>query len=228
MLQPLILCLAIVLTDLFQLWQLYNKFPTPTSQSAAQQIKLRREIVRLKRELNNVSAQDEFPKWAKLQRQHDKAIAEYDKLSTLRLLISLISFYIVWSFPYLERLSKADVASAASSLQSSQSSFDTQFNVVRMVCTHGLRLFIQWFYNRTPLFWIPKGWLPFYAEWLLSFPMAPRGSISIYIWSIACGSVIKMVSDALVAVFVLAVGRSKDTTKVKAKVGQQSESKKVK
>jgi len=37
-----------------------------------------------------------------------------------------------------------------------------------------------------------------------------------------------MVSDALVAVFVLAVGRSKDTTKVKAKTGQQPESKNVK
>jgi tail-anchored protein insertion receptor len=97
-----------------------------------------------------------------------------------------------------------------------------------MVCIHGFRLFIQWFYNKTPLFWIPKGWLPFYAEWLLSFPMAPRGSISIYIWSIACGSVIKMVSDALVAGFVLAVGGNKDTTKAKVKTGLKAESKKAK
>lgn len=56
------------------------------------------------------------------------------------------------------------------------------------------------------MFWIPKGWLPFWVEWILAFPRAPTGSVSIYIWSVACGSVIRMVSDALVASFVLAVG----------------------
>lgn len=35
--------------------------------------------MRLKREMNAVSAQDDFARWAKLRRQHDKALAEYEK-----------------------------------------------------------------------------------------------------------------------------------------------------
>lgn len=36
----------------------------------------------MKREMNAVSAQDDFARWAKLRRQHDKAVAEYDKSCT--------------------------------------------------------------------------------------------------------------------------------------------------
>jgi hypothetical protein len=41
--------------------------------------------VRLKREMNAVSAQDEFARWAKLRRTHDKAVADYEKSSMSRL-----------------------------------------------------------------------------------------------------------------------------------------------
>jgi hypothetical protein len=41
--------------------------------------------VRIKREMNAVSAQDEFARWAKLRRTHDKAVADYEKSSTSRL-----------------------------------------------------------------------------------------------------------------------------------------------
>jgi hypothetical protein len=44
---------------------------------------LKKEIVQLKRELGNTSAQDNFGKWAKLDRQHNKAVAEYQKLGAL-------------------------------------------------------------------------------------------------------------------------------------------------
>jgi hypothetical protein len=63
-----------------QLWALYNKLPTPTSTSAQRCQALKKEIVQLKRELGNTSAQDNFGKWAKLDRQHNKAVAEYQKL----------------------------------------------------------------------------------------------------------------------------------------------------
>jgi hypothetical protein len=56
------------------------------------------------------------------------------------------------------------------------------------------------------MFWIPKGWVPYYAEWLLSFPRAPLGSISIQAWALACGAIILLVSDALAAIIALAVG----------------------
>ena len=37
----------------------------------------------LKRELNGTSSQDQFAKWAKLRRQHDKKQAEYDEKSRI-------------------------------------------------------------------------------------------------------------------------------------------------
>ena len=58
---------------------LYNKFPTSTSANVRSQTELRREVVRLKREMNSTSSQDEFAKWAKLRRQHDKTLAEYEQ-----------------------------------------------------------------------------------------------------------------------------------------------------
>jgi hypothetical protein len=50
------------------------------------------------------------------------------------------------------------------------------------------------------MFWIPKGWAPYYAEWLLSFPRAPLGSVSIQAWFLACAAIILLVSDFIVAV----------------------------
>lgn len=44
---------------------------------------MRREVGRLKREMNAVSAQDEFSKWAKIRREHDKMLAEHDKKGML-------------------------------------------------------------------------------------------------------------------------------------------------
>ena len=36
-------------------------------------------MIKVKRELNATSSQDQFAKWAKLRRQHDKQQAEYDE-----------------------------------------------------------------------------------------------------------------------------------------------------
>ena len=59
------------------------------------------------------------------------------------------------------------------------------------------------------MFWIPKGWVPYYAEWLLSFPRAPLGSISIQAWSLACAAMILLISDAFVATMALVMGAGK-------------------
>jgi len=61
------------------LWQIYTRLPFSSNKAMQEQIRLRREVVRLKREMNAVSAQDEFTKWAKLRRQHDKALEEHDR-----------------------------------------------------------------------------------------------------------------------------------------------------
>ncbi|KIW05399.1 hypothetical protein, variant [Verruconis gallopava] len=154
------------------LWTLYNKLPiSSTSSTVAKATALRREVIRLKRELNATSAQDDFAKWAKLRRQFDKATADHDKL--------------------------------AQSLQSTRSAFDSRVGTARWLLTSVLRLFLQYWYARTAMFWIPKGWVPYYAEWILSWPRAPIGSVSIQMWFIACGSVISIVGEAVGAAFAL-------------------------
>ncbi|RMZ86423.1 hypothetical protein DV736_g6351, partial [Chaetothyriales sp. CBS 134916] len=62
-----------------QLWQIYNRTPLASSKDFQDQVRLRQDVVRMKRELAGISAQDDFAKWAKLRRQHDKAMEEYDK-----------------------------------------------------------------------------------------------------------------------------------------------------
>jgi hypothetical protein len=69
------------------------------------------------------------------------------------------------------------------------------------------------------MFWIPQGWVPYYAEWLLSFPRAPLGSISIQAWTLACGAIILLVSDALVAIIALVVSFGASTSQ-KSKSGR--------
>ena len=64
------------------LWQLFTKLPTPQSREAAELAVLGRDVTRLKREMTATSAQDEFAKWAKLRRQHDKAKEKYDAKGT--------------------------------------------------------------------------------------------------------------------------------------------------
>lgn len=58
------------------------KLPTSTSKNAREQNRLKREALQLKREMNNTSSQDEFAKWAKLRRRHDKTMEEYEEMST--------------------------------------------------------------------------------------------------------------------------------------------------
>ncbi|KAK7522265.1 CHD5-like protein-domain-containing protein [Phyllosticta citriasiana] len=166
---------AATINDL--LWLLYNKLPTPTSHAARDQARLRREVLRLKKEMNSVSAQDDFARWAKLRRAHDKVYADYQKTE--------------------------------SSLKSSRTLFDRTVSTLRFLGTNGLRFALQFWYAKQALFWIPQGWVPRYVEWILAFPKAPTGSVSIQIWGIACASVVGMVGEALAALWVLSVRSSK-------------------
>lgn len=65
-----------------QLWTLYTKLPTPQSKDAESSAQLRAEVVRLNREMTATSAQDNFAKWARLRREHDKAKEKYDRQCT--------------------------------------------------------------------------------------------------------------------------------------------------
>lgn len=66
----------------FQAWNLYNRLPTPTAKEFATQQKQQAEYVTLRRQLAATSAQNEFSKWAKLQRQVDKLTVQLEKQST--------------------------------------------------------------------------------------------------------------------------------------------------
>ncbi|GAB7334970.1 hypothetical protein MBLNU13_g06841t2 [Cladosporium sp. NU13] len=159
------------------LWLLYTKLPTPQSKQAAAGVTLRKEVVKLHREMTNTSAQDDFAKWAKLRRQHDKKKAEYEQ--------------------------------NAQSLKSFRTNFDRVASALRWLGTSGARFVIQFWFSKQALFWIPQGWAPYYVEWLLSFPRAPLGSVSVNMWWIACASVIKMASEGLVALWTLNSGEVK-------------------
>jgi len=73
------------------------------------------------------------------------------------------------------------------------------------------------------MFWIPKGWLPYYAEWILSWPRAPLGAVSIQMWFIACGSIVAIVGEAVVAVFALVMQglQERRLQRAKAKVAAE-------
>ncbi|OBT94105.1 GET complex subunit get1 [Pseudogymnoascus verrucosus] len=168
------------------LWNLYNSLPTPTSKAFKEQKKLQAEYLAIRKELNSVSAQDQFAKWAKLSRTHDKK---------------------------LETLEKRKAA-----LDSHKAKFTSVVSALRWLGTNGLRMLIQFWYAKQPMFWLPHGRIPYYAEWLLSCPRAPLGSISIQVWGMACAAVILLVSDAVVAVVGLVMT-------AKAGKGQQKEKK---
>lgn len=53
------------------------------------------------------------------------------------------------------------------------------------------------------MFWLPKGWVPYAGEWILSFPRGPLGGVSINVWGMACAGVIGLVTEAIVAVWAL-------------------------
>ncbi|KAF2642345.1 hypothetical protein P280DRAFT_478474 [Massarina eburnea CBS 473.64] len=157
------------------LWMMYNKLPTPTSSSAQKAQVLKKEIVRLKRELAKTSPQQEFAKWGKLDRKHNQAVADFNKLDA--------------------------------SLQTRRKTFTSTISTLRWLGTQGLRFVLQFWFSKTPMFWMPADWVPYYVEWILSFPRAPLGSVSINVWGIACASIISLAGEALTAVWVLATKR---------------------
>ena len=69
------------------------------------------------------------------------------------------------------------------------------------------------------MFWLPHGWFPYYAEWIISFPRAPLGSVSIASWQLACTGIIALVSDALRGM-IPSAQKQKQPVAVPAKSGQ--------
>jgi tail-anchored protein insertion receptor len=100
---------------------------------------------------------------------------------------------------------------AESALEGSRKTFDNSLTVVRLVLTRGMQYFLPFWYAKEPMFWLPHGWFPYYAEWILSFPRGPLGSVSITSWQLACTGVLQLLTEALVAAFNLAMGSKQKT-----------------
>ncbi|EME44653.1 hypothetical protein DOTSEDRAFT_172949 [Dothistroma septosporum NZE10] len=158
-------------------WWFFTKIPNSPASNGQETKNLRDEVVRLNREMTAISAQDDFAKWARLRRDHDKAKEKYEK--------------------------------QAQSSQSLRSTFDSIVSKLRWVATQGVNFLLNTYYAKQPMFWLPQGWVPWHAEWVLSLPRAPLGSISVNVWAIACGSVIAMVSQGIVALWALRAGEVK-------------------
>lgn len=61
--------------------------------------------------------------------------------------------------------------------------------------------------------------MPRYVEWILAFPRAPTGSVSIQIWGFACATVVQLVGASIVAGLVLLNERKQGTEKEKMAMG---------
>jgi len=126
----------------------------------AEHHRLKTSVLVTKKELLEVSAQDQFAKWARLRRKLDKEAADLEKMTT-------------------------EVATL-------RTTFSLKFNLAIWILTTGAQFAIGWWYRRTPVFYLPRGWFgPF--TWWLSLPFAPAGSVSCGAWQMACQKVIGIV-----------------------------------
>lgn len=122
-------------------------------------------------------------------------------------------------------VANAETGMIANNLKAFQQKFTSAATTLRYISTSGLRLFLQFWYAKAAMFWVPQGWVPWYVEWMLSFPRAPMGSVSIQVWGISCASVVGVVGSAVVAGLVLVQERR--VGPMKEKVGMAGEKKEL-
>ena len=99
------------------------------------------------------------------------------------------------------------IGGIAQGLQSFRTNFDRAVAVLRWLGTQGLQFFCNFYFSKEAMFYLPQGWVPCQVEWLLSFPRAPVGGISVNVWTIACASVIGMMSEGVRAGWALRDGK---------------------
>lgn len=80
-------------------------------------------------------------------------------------------------------------------LEASRTSFDRYLTGLRLLLTKAPHYFLPFWYGKQPMFWLPYGWFPYYAEWIISFPRAPLGSVSAPSWQLACAGVTTLVGE---------------------------------
>ncbi|KAK0476788.1 putative malate synthase [Armillaria novae-zelandiae] len=76
-------------------------------------------------------------------------------------------------------------------LSSIKSSFSMKFTAAIWMSTTGSQFIVGWWYRKAAVFYLPEGWFGPVAWWV-SFPFAPKGSVSVGMWQMACRRVIKV------------------------------------
>jgi hypothetical protein len=165
------------------LWTLLNVLPISTSKTASEQRKVQSEYLKVRRDLNATSSQDEFAKWAKLRRQHDKLLEQ------------------------LETKKK--------SMETSRAKFDNYLTGARILVTRAPQYLLPFWYAKEPMFWLPYGWFPYWAEWIISFPRAPLGSVSVASWQLACTGFVGLIADLIAGAVGLVLSARAGNTKTK-------------
>ncbi len=61
------------------------------------------------------------------------------------------------------------------SLTSARTSFALRFSTLLWLLTTGAEFVLVWWYRKSPVFWLPRGWVPGPVAWTLSFSSAPYG-----------------------------------------------------
>lgn len=108
-------------------------------------------------------------------------------------------------------------------MTASRQKFNTYLTVARILLTKAPHYLIPLWYAKQPMFWLPRGLFPYYAEWFLSLPKAPIGSVSIMSWQVACTAIIKLLAEAVTAIFALVFasteGKEKEPVRVTGRTG---------
>lgn len=107
-------------------------------------------------------------------------------------------------------------------LDSARSKFDSALTALRFLITRAPQYIIPFWYATEPMFWLPHGWFPYYAEWIISFPRAPLGSVSIASWQLACAGIVTLLSDILTFVFKLILGSKQPEAPIPAPGAEKS------
>ncbi|KAI9755244.1 MAG: GET complex subunit get1 [Lichina confinis] len=89
----------------------------------------------------------------------------------------------------------------STAISSSKGNFESVVSVARWTATSGFRFLLQFWFTKEPIYWLPQGWLPYYVEWILSFPKAPLGGVSIQVWWMACAGATQLAGEVLVGTY---------------------------
>ncbi|KTW32215.1 uncharacterized protein T551_00897 [Pneumocystis jirovecii RU7] len=87
----------------------------------------------------------------------------------------------------------SEIEKISAEINSQQYNFNIKVHTMIWLCTTGLKYIIQWYYRKVPVFWLIKGWFPYYIERIMCFPMAPIGSVSISIWFLIVNQIVSKV-----------------------------------